>query len=158
MIEQVVSVSTLDPVTGCLIWGRGRDRDGYGKVCIEGKHWRVSRALLFVTTNELYPVARHTCDNPPCCRLSHLLWGTYRDNKLDAVERGRAVCNFRGMPGETNGRSKLTDEQRIEIRCRRLAGERAKDLAEEFGVSRGTIGYLVPGLKPGPGKPEPWQK
>jgi hypothetical protein len=91
-------------------------------------------------------VTRHTCDNPPCCNPAHLLWGTHRDNKIDSIERGRAaLSNFHVKRGETNGRSKLTDQQRLEIRRRRSTGERVVDLAVEFEVKRLTIYYTCKG-------------
>jgi hypothetical protein len=35
------------------------------------------------------PLTRHTCDDPPCVNPDHLEPGTYADNLLDAIERGR---------------------------------------------------------------------
>lgn len=158
LIEAVRSECLVDVVTGCWVWKNGKDKDGYAKFYFEGKHWRVARAVLHVLTGDLQPHTRHTCDNPPCCNPDHLLWGTARDNVLDAVSRGRFSFNSRPQHGEQNGRSKLTDEQRAEIVRRRLSGERASDLAREFGVGRARVHALCPGLKPGPGPVQAWSR
>jgi hypothetical protein len=65
-------------------------------------------------------------------RLSNLRWDTPSGN----------IADRRSYWGSENPRSKLTDEQRVEIRRRRRAGERTIDLAREFGVTSTRVGQL----------------
>src|SRR6267142_3398112 len=37
----------------------------------------------------------HDCDTPTCVNPKHLFLGTYRDNRKDAVKKGRAVLHGR---------------------------------------------------------------
>lgn len=45
--------------------------------------------------------------------------------------------------GEKHGRAKLNEEKVREIRIKAAAGAFLTDLAKEYGVSNGTIGYVV---------------
>lgn len=110
----------------------------------------------------------HTCDNPPCCNPAHLRLGTIADNTADMVAKGRqartsgeahwsrhqpdrVVRGERhyayGKPGRRgldhpNGR--LTDDQVREIRRRYAAGGVfQRELAEEYGVSKGHINAVI---------------
>lgn len=80
----------------------------------------------------------HSCDNPPCCRLSHLFLGTQADNINDKMAKNR------GAIGDRHGRAKLKDDDVIAIRQRyhrrKMNCER---LAEEFGVHPSQIGKIV---------------
>lgn len=47
------------------------------------------RCVYFLTHGVWPTVARHTCDNPPCCNPLHIIDGDTRANALDASDRGR---------------------------------------------------------------------
>jgi hypothetical protein len=65
---------------------------------------------------------------------------------IGPIPEGLSVCHrCGGRDGERNGRAKLTVAQVVEIRHRRASGERAMDLAAEFGVSRPLISYIAKG-------------
>lgn len=82
----------------------------------------------------------HHCDNPPCCNPEHLFLGTALDNNRDRHEKGRSVIRV----GMDLGIAKLTDAQVIEIRARYAhGGQTHRALADEFGVTRTTIGRIV---------------
>jgi len=57
-------------------------------------------------------VLMHTCDNPSCCNLSHLVLGTQADNCHDRDNKRRhaKTGNQTGIhaKGENHGRSKIT--------------------------------------------------
>lgn len=73
-------------------------------------------------------VVRHTCDNSLCANPAHLIVGTQKDNAADSKSRGR---NARG---ETQGSSKLTESQIMEIRTLRKSGMIYKEIAKRFGI------------------------
>ncbi len=79
----------------------------------------------------------HHCDNPRCVRAEHLFLGTHEDNMRDMVEKGRHGA------GERNSQAKLTAAQVAEIRSRVSGGERQDHLAEEFGVSKAAVCFIV---------------
>lgn len=80
---------------------------------------------------------RHSCDNPPCVNPAHLLPGTVADNSADMVERNRQA---RGL---THKKSKLRPEYVVDIRAQRAAGVSIARLARQYGVTPGTIYFVV---------------
>lgn len=91
IVDQVRSVCVTDVETGCWIWNYGGHTRDYPEIMIDRRRNSVARLILEVVTGESADVARHRCDNPPCCRPDHLEWGTTQDNVADRVARGRSA-------------------------------------------------------------------
>jgi len=123
----------------CIEWEGARNQKGYGHKMVDGRLKRVHR-LAWEQANGPIPdgmIVMHTCDNPPCINLNHLVLGTHADNMRDRATKGHTA------KGESHGDSKLTEADVLAIRARRAAGERNIDLAREYHVSRPTISNIV---------------
>lgn len=124
----------------CWEWTGLKDGNGYGRVMIGGKRKRAHRfALIFATGMDPEKLeALHSCDNPGCCRPSHLRWGTHAENMKDRADRDRG---FRAT-GEKHGAAKLTsgDARRI-----KFSGAPARALMAEYGVSKSVIYHIRQG-------------
>ncbi len=121
----------------CWEWQGPRsvvERGGYGVMKGRKAH-RVSWELHHGPIPEGMHVCHH-CDNPPCVNPDHLFLGTDKDNAEDKVSKGRQ-----------RNRIVVSDEAVAEIRRLRAAGERQKDLAEKFGISRAYVSRLVNGRR-----------
>ena len=128
---------------GCWEWSAHRDRQGYGRLMRDGKNWLAHRYVFVTLNGPTDGVVRHTCDNPPCVRPSHLLVGTQADNIRDRQERGRHRPGR--LSGERHSQAKLTLAQVQDIRSRPRYRGAVKDIAEEFGVTRATIHRILNG-------------
>ena len=80
-----------EPNTGCWLWLRGINSDGYGLVRIEGKSYRVPRLVWGIFKGPIPPNMRvcHRCDVRLCINPDHLFLGTDKDNYDDMVAKGR---------------------------------------------------------------------
>lgn len=125
----------------------GATRGGYLRVVIcDGRGGRrtasVHRLVLsaFRGSPPFDLVARHRNGIRTDNRLSNLEWGTHSQNYADSVRHGTAVR----LMGERNGRSKLTDAQREEIRRLYSAGGVTQEaLGRRFGVSSSAVFAVV---------------
>lgn len=108
-----------------------------GKPC----HQLIHRLVLiaFVGAQPVGQECRHLDGNQSNNRLFNLCWGTKESNYSDRVRHGTH------LRGETNRLAKLTDEQAMEIIRLSVEGAGRKELAERFGVDRGTIGKIAVG-------------
>ena len=80
-------------------------------------------------------VVRHTCDNPPCINLSHLVVGTQKENLADMTDKGRRTR------GESHHNAKLSDVKIDAIkRLYATRGFSQQCLADAFGVSQQSVG------------------
>lgn len=110
----------------CWLWTASRQPSGYGQLR-DGKTTLLAHRVSFGLAHGRTPVGvvRHICDVRACVNPAHLLEGTYKDNSLDAAERGRMF-------------TKLTPGQVVEIR--RLRGKvSGVRLAGRFGVTPANI-------------------
>lgn len=122
----------------CLVWPRGLDRHGYGKL-----RPGVNRTPHVLAHRFSYHLAHgalettllvcHKCDNPPCIRPDHLFLGTPKDNMQDCARKGR-----RARHGITMN-CKLDAEAVRMIRKLYDAGYSIKWIASLFEVKRGAI-------------------
>lgn len=127
--ERILEGSMPAPECGCWIWLGRLDKDGYGHISVDGRSVVAPRASLLAFKGlplSGYGATRHICDFPPCVNPDHLLPGTNYENIQDRVRRGRSA-------------TKLTKENVVEIRRRRISGERMAVLADEFNVATHTI-------------------
>lgn len=122
--------------TGCHEWTGVKVGKGYGQMSYEGKKRRAHRlAFELAFGSPLSMHVLHKCDNPACVRPDHLFLGTNAQNVADKMAKGR----HRAAKGEKQGHAKLTDEQ---ARLILLDTRMQKDIAIDYGVSRGTICML----------------
>jgi len=82
----------------CWNWIAGKDKDGYGKIKIDGKMVQAHRASWVIHNGDIPNgmCVLHRCDNPSCVNPEHLFIGTRLDNARDRDVKGR------------NGYSKIT--------------------------------------------------
>ena len=127
---------------GCWEWTACKLSTGYGQLASSGGPFVSSHRFSWELTNG--PIApglcvMHRCDHRLCVRPSHLRLGTNDENMADMAAKKRAAH------GEMSGKAKFGEERARELIRRRLAGERKKDFAAEFGVSLNTVFDIVRG-------------
>lgn len=88
--ERIKRRVTVD-AAGCWIWNGAMRNTGYGVMRVGLKVVDVHRAAY---TAFLGPIpdkllVMHRCDVRACCNPEHLQLGTYSENTLDAIHKGR---------------------------------------------------------------------
>lgn len=137
-------------MSDCIEWTGYRDpKTGYGRLnrrhsgkqhCLYAhrveweKHFGAIPAGLEIL---------HTCDNPPCINIDHLMLGTHKANMLDSVRKGRQGTTK--AYGEQSGRSKLLEQQVVDIKRRLTAGETLVSIGALYGVNYMTIKSIKTG-------------
>lgn len=84
-------LNKLDRSGECWLWKGGVDKDGYGKVTIDYRTWKASRAAWHLLVGPIPEgmLVLHKCDVPLCCNPDHLWLGTQSDNIRDMDSKGR---------------------------------------------------------------------
>ena len=140
---EAITAHAVKNENGCLIWKGTMNAYGYGVITrqinprIRIQAHRLLKELEIGRSLTDSEVAMHTCDTKACVNPEHIKLGSHKDNSADMVQKGRQ------QRWEHHGRAKLKREDIPIIRERYKAGKRQLELAEEFGVSRSQIGFIV---------------
>ena len=128
----------VDKTDSCWLWTGNMNQYRYGQVRINDKLYKSHRISWFLAGNTIPDghVVRHKCRSKNCVNPDHLETGTHAEN--NGIDRVRDGTDNRG---EKSRNAKLTEEQVLEIRKR--ATETHQRLAEEYGVARTTISYII---------------
>lgn len=130
----------INSKSGCYEWIKSKDKDGYGQVRV-GKTQKRPHRIMYRLLNGEIPASLHVlhrCDNPSCCRPSHLFLGTQADNVRDRNKKNRQV------KGENQRSAKLTVGAVLEIRSKyKMGGHTHRDLAREYGINHSNIGCII---------------
>ena len=81
--------SRVTKTPDCWLWTLAQDKDGYGRIKIDGKHVQAHRFAYEITYGAIDPekLIRHMCHNPTCVNPSHLKAGTPLENMQDKIQR-----------------------------------------------------------------------
>lgn len=116
-------------ITECIIWQGALNSGGYPVTWHKGRAMYAHRLLAGAKSTE---VVLHTCDNPACVNVGHLVIGTHADNSRDMVLKGRQAT------GEATGNSKYKEWQIH--RVRELKGKLSSRVtASLFGMSKTNV-------------------
>lgn len=126
----------------------GKHEFGYPQVSLSknGRTTRVSvhrlvAAAYILNPNQL-PCVMHLDDNPENCDISNLRWGTQTENLADRDSK------YRQAKGENNGRSKISDKQRIEIQAKYKTGKYTqREIGNHYGLHYSQISHIVNSFK-----------
>lgn len=153
----------------CWPWMLGRRRGKYGKVVVGDRSFQSHRVAYAIAKGDPGGLlVRHSCDNPPCCNPAHLAVGTYAENSLEMVAKGRSLsgdrnpsrtkpeCLRRGANhpfvidpsrtarGEAHGNARFTNADIIQIRADYDSGLKSSpQIARERGCGKNTIIRIV---------------
>jgi len=142
------SVNTVDDIKGdCWEWTCMTHSYGYGRFSIDSK-WYLGHRISYRLYKGEIPDDKyvlHKCHNACCVNPEHLYLGSQKDNVQDAVSQGNFEDRKNGdVSGEINGRSKLTKDDVREIRKKyEETNISYSDLAEQYGISFGTVGKII---------------
>ncbi len=123
----------VDKTGNCWLWTGSLDRDGYGRLSIDGRNESAHRIMYihcFGVPDKGLQICHKPiiCHNPACCNPEHLDAKPKADNEADK------------FLDKTNSK-KLSVNEIIEIRKR--VGESQTKIAQEFGVSQALIGKII---------------
>lgn len=123
-IRSRLYANTRTTASGCIVKVT-YSGDSYPVISIASVTVQASRVVFYLAHGYEPMVVRHSCDNPACINVEHLLGGTYQDNTQDALDRGR----LHGVKKDEclNGHA-LTEDNRYggTGACKECARERAR--------------------------------
>lgn len=130
----------------CWEWAGARTSNGYGNVRLH-KVYEAAHRVAYRAAHGSIPAGMqvcHICDNPPCCNPRHLMLGNAASNFCDMLIKQRQGFHKNRAIGERNTNAKMTADGVREMRRKYRNGEANQyELADQYGVTQATVGYIV---------------
>jgi hypothetical protein len=123
----------------------GKSFDGYLRVNLSNNRKKltigVSRlvAIAFIPNPENKPEVNHKDGNKLNNHISNLEWVTHLENMRHCWNTGLQ----KGSIGNKNPRTKITDEQVLEIMKEYENGKTKTELSKKYNVTKQCIGYVI---------------
>ena len=97
LLKRLLERSIPEPNSGCWLWLASVVPGGYGQMWNGDKNVRAPRLSYLLHKGDFDPslIVMHKCDNPFCINPDHLTVGSYSDNMVDMVNKGRHVYAHR---------------------------------------------------------------
>jgi hypothetical protein len=133
--ERLEYLSERVTESGCQIWTAHVSKKGYGRIGVNNKVMMAHR-VAYEVANGAIPKGMavcHRCDVPSCINPNHLFLGTFYENSMDMVKKGRH------KHGESHFAAKLTDEDILKIRSDNRSGSQ---IAKDYGISKNYISNI----------------
>lgn len=114
----------------CILWTKYRDRDGYGRITVNGKSQGAHR-YFYIHENGPIPdgmVIDHLCRNKPCINVNHLEVVTIAEN----TRRGNSASIDRDVVEKVRNLYETTMILQV-------------DLAKMFNLNQSTISRIING-------------
>jgi hypothetical protein len=128
---------------GCKEWQANRLDAGYGLIRTNSTgSARLAHRAIYEYTYGAIPqggVVMHSCDNPRCVNIKHLVLGIQKDNVHDMVAKGRHSWKDGTAWQKLSKRDARTVKM---LAAKEMTQQRIADL---FGVSRPLISMLLSG-------------
>jgi hypothetical protein len=143
-LELKIKENVTKDKNGCLVWNGYKDKNGYGKTTIASRSVAVHRIVYAINYDDFDQslLICHKCDNPACCKPSHLFMGTHKDNERDKIKKGRR----NNLNGSKHPFSKINEKMVNEIRSRYKSGAKLTELSDEFNLTQGHVHKIVKGI------------
>jgi len=128
----------------CSEFQRSRDRQGYGRVWIDGRESKAHR-VAYAEAHGLHirdldgKVVMHLCDNPPCVNPEHLALGSQAENLDDMTSKGRRAT------GANHGRASVDDATIERIKELRRSGLTQARIASMVGSTQSHVSRVLAG-------------
>lgn len=132
--------------TGCWLWTKSLQTNGYGKFAIAANKHALAHRLSYLIYHGDLPTGLdvcHRCDVRACVNPDHLFLGSRQENIEDASVKGRLRGG--GRRGEDHHAAKLSERDIPEIIRAIRSGMSKEQCARQYGVSGCLIGFIVRG-------------
>lgn len=145
--QQRIINGSSEAESGCWEWTKCIQGNGYGRIRLPQNTiyaHRLSYAAFVGDIPHGIDVC-HVCDNRKCVNPAHLFLGTRKENMQDCAKKGRTTKGRSFCFGDKASFAKLTEREVLEIVRRCKSGEKQKDVATIFGVSKDNISKIMHG-------------
>jgi hypothetical protein len=147
LFESLVSRTKVE--NGCWVWQGAKFWDGYGQkmLSIEGKkvNRRVHRLVYEILWGAPKNHVCHRCDNPACINPAHLFNGTRSENMRDMHAKGRGKKLNQCARGSSFCRSKLKEQDILDILNLKENGESCKSIGRRYSMGKTAIQRICRG-------------